>query len=92
MCTEPSRAALEKAKYNVDKFYGVVGSTEDLLTSFALFEQTSPKFFKRMTIVAARYLDSLKSKFRTHKNHNQVIQRCKLWIQDWRLKTNSTTL
>ena len=67
MCTEPSRAALEKAKYNVDKFYGVVGLTEDLLTSFALFEQTSPKFFKRMTLVAARHLDSLKSKFRTHK-------------------------
>ena len=67
MCTEPSRAALEKAKYNVDKFYGVVGLTEDLLTSFALFEQTAPHFFKNMTLVAARHLDSLKSKFKTHK-------------------------
>ena len=67
LCVTPTRLALDRAKYNVDRYYGPIGLTEDLLMSYALFEQTLPRYFTNVTIAARRYLTHLKKRFKTHK-------------------------
>ena len=52
-CMEPSHAAVDKAKANINKYYGVVGLTEDIIHTFALLEQTSPNIFRNMTQFAS---------------------------------------
>jgi len=56
-----SRAALQKAKYNAEKYYSVIGVSEDLESSLAVMESYLPKFFKgatqayqQMSLAAAR--------------------------------------
>ena len=56
LCLTPSRQALELAKHNVIKHYSVVGLQEDLLHTFALWEQTSPNIFANLTLFAYRFL------------------------------------
>ncbi|KAK7081014.1 hypothetical protein SK128_007319 [Halocaridina rubra] len=46
-CTERgNRWALQQAKYNMDRYYGVVGLLEELPLSLAVFEAYIPRFFK----------------------------------------------
>ena len=52
-CMEPSQAAVDRAKANINKYYGVVGLTEDIMHTFALLEQTSPHVFRNMTQFAS---------------------------------------
>ena len=47
-CLSPSvknAISLAKAKYNLDKYYTVVGLTEDLPSFFKVLEKLLPRFF-----------------------------------------------
>ena len=66
-CLKPSKAALNRAKRNVDRYYHLVGITEDLLASYTLLERTLPQFFTNMSAIAEAKLARLKSVFKTHK-------------------------
>lgn len=87
ICLLPSAQSLEKAKSNVDKYYGPIGITEDLKPSYALFEKTMPHFFENMSTVAEQSLGGLKTKYKTHKkpissNAALKIMRVRLGIEN----------
>ena len=58
ICKTPSNEALNLAKRNVNKYYGVVALTEDTLNGIALLEQTTPKLFRGLTSVAASMINT----------------------------------
>ncbi|XP_077981927.1 uronyl 2-sulfotransferase-like [Glandiceps talaboti] len=45
-CREPTRWAIEKAKENVEKYFLVVGLTEEYDETLKLFEKMMPRFFE----------------------------------------------
>ena len=57
VCTKPSKEAVQVAKRNVNRYYGVVALMEDLMNGIALLEQTTPKLFKGMTAMAASMIN-----------------------------------
>ena len=58
ICTTPSKEALNLAKRNVNKHFGVVALIEDSLNGIALLEQTTPKLFRGLTSVAASMINT----------------------------------
>lgn len=77
ICMVPCQAALDKAIDNVNKYYGVVGLTEDFMHTFALFEQTSPKMFSNLTNIASDILLKDKRKMtatRSYKKDPAIMQ------------------
>ena len=50
---EPSQAAVDRAKANINKYFGVIGLTRDMVHTIALLEQTSPSIFRNMTQFAS---------------------------------------
>ena len=57
VCIKPSKEAVQLAKRNVNKYYGVVALTEDIMNGVALLEQTTPKLFRGLTSVAASMIN-----------------------------------
>ena len=53
VCMKPSQAAVDRAKQNINKYFGVVGLTRDMVHTIALLEQTSPHIFRNMTQFAS---------------------------------------
>ena len=51
--------ALENAKANIEKWYPVIGTLEDLETTFFVLENKLPRFFKGISRI---YFDELKGK------------------------------
>ena len=51
--------ALENAKANIEKWYPVIGTLEDLETTFFVLENKLPQFFKGISRI---YFDELKGK------------------------------
>ena len=58
VCIKPSKEAVQLAKRNVNKYYGVVALTEDIMNGVALLEQTTPKLFRGLTSVAASMINT----------------------------------
>ena len=71
ICMVPCQAALDKAIDNVNKYYGVVGLTEDFMHTFALFEQTSPKMFSNLTNIASDILLEDKRRMTAKKHYKK---------------------
>ena len=51
--------ALENAKLNIEKWYPVIGTLEDLETTFFVLENKLPQFFKGISKI---YFEELKGK------------------------------
>ena len=53
--------ALENAKLNIEKWYPVIGTLEDLETTFFVLENKLPQFFKGISKI---YFEELNGKIR----------------------------
>ena len=45
-CRREDKSSLQRAMYNADRYFSVLGLTEDLDTTFRLLEVYLPRFFK----------------------------------------------
>lgn len=61
-----SKGALERAKYNVETQYSVVGVLEDLNTTLAVLEKYIPRFFAGATEI---YYNEIKNFNKINKNN-----------------------
>lgn len=61
-----SKGALERAKYNVETQYSVVGVLEDLNTTLAVLEKYVPRFFAGATEI---YYNEIKNFNKINKNN-----------------------
>ncbi len=65
--------ALQKAKYNADSFYSVIGLTVDLQRTFDLMEAFLPRFFTSAAHIFEQNSISGKTRMNVNEEYNRVI-------------------
>ena len=79
VCRQPTIEAVVLAKKNVNRYFGVVALTEDIMNGLVLLEQTTPSMFEGLTRVtshmANRRINSARGEIRRSQRAMEIMEK-----------------